>query len=93
MNDCYQPQDQRAGPRQIRESDEAYVAGREERREDEAAVGMLAGYSQVVVRHGDTRSYVERMRPLVGVQPLVVAAAGVLVWDEQGRVLLQCHVA
>jgi len=29
------------------------------------------------------------MRPLVGVEPLVVAAAGVLVWDEQGRVLLQ----
>lgn len=42
-----------------------------------------------MARHGDTRSYVERMRPLVGMEPLVVAAAGVLVWDDQGRVLLQ----
>ncbi|WP_324291212.1 NUDIX hydrolase [Paractinoplanes pyxinae] len=36
-----------------------------------------------------TRSYVERMRALVGREPLVVAAAGVLVWDDRRRVLLQ----
>jgi hypothetical protein len=34
-------------------------------------------------------SYVERMRPLVGNRPLVVAAAGVLVWDDRRRILLQ----
>lgn len=34
-------------------------------------------------------SYVERMRRLVGQEPLVVAAAGVLVWDDRRRVLLQ----
>lgn len=33
--------------------------------------------------------YVQRMRALVGKEPLVVAAAGVLVWDGQQRVLLQ----
>jgi 8-oxo-dGTP pyrophosphatase MutT (NUDIX family) len=38
-----------------------------------------------------TASYVERMRPLVGKEPLVVAAAGVLVWDDRQRVLLQQH--
>jgi 8-oxo-dGTP pyrophosphatase MutT (NUDIX family) len=36
-----------------------------------------------------TASYLERMRPLVGKEPLVVAAAGVLVWDDRRRVLLQ----
>jgi len=36
-----------------------------------------------------TASYVQRMRALVGKEPLVVAAAGVLVWDDQQRVLLQ----
>lgn len=36
-----------------------------------------------------TESYVARMRPLVGKEPLVVAAAGVLVWDDRHRVLLQ----
>jgi ADP-ribose pyrophosphatase YjhB (NUDIX family) len=34
-------------------------------------------------------TYLERMRSLVGSEPLVVAAAGVLVWDGQRRVLLQ----
>ncbi|MBU2662169.1 NUDIX domain-containing protein [Actinoplanes bogorensis] len=34
-------------------------------------------------------SYVERLRPLVGHEPLVVAAAGVLVRDDRGRILLQ----
>lgn len=33
--------------------------------------------------------YLQRLRPLVGSEPLVVAAAGVLVWDQQGRLLLQ----
>jgi 8-oxo-dGTP pyrophosphatase MutT (NUDIX family) len=36
-----------------------------------------------------TESYLERMRALVGNAPLVVAAAGVLVWDDRQRVLLQ----
>jgi 8-oxo-dGTP pyrophosphatase MutT (NUDIX family) len=34
-------------------------------------------------------SYLERMRTLVGKEPLVVAAAGVLVWEDRQRVLLQ----
>jgi 8-oxo-dGTP pyrophosphatase MutT (NUDIX family) len=34
-------------------------------------------------------SYLERMRALVGKEPLVIAAAGVLVWDARQRVLLQ----
>lgn len=33
--------------------------------------------------------YLRRLRPLVGSEPLVVAAAGVLVWDRHGRLLLQ----
>ncbi|HEY3512286.1 NUDIX domain-containing protein [Kribbella sp. NPDC051137] len=38
----------------------------------------------------ETASYVQRMRALVGKEPLVVAAAGVLVWDhDRRRVLLQ----
>lgn len=37
----------------------------------------------------ETASYVQRMRTLVGKEPLVVAAAGVLVWDDEKRVLLQ----
>ncbi|GAA0461711.1 ADP-ribose pyrophosphatase [Paractinoplanes deccanensis] len=36
-----------------------------------------------------TKSYLERMRALVGNEPLVVAAAGVLVRDGGRRVLLQ----
>ncbi|XVV08821.1 NUDIX hydrolase [Actinoplanes sp. CA-131856] len=36
-----------------------------------------------------TKSYVERMRALIGREPLVVAGAGVLVWDDRRRVLLQ----
>jgi 8-oxo-dGTP pyrophosphatase MutT (NUDIX family) len=38
---------------------------------------------------GGTKSYLERMRALVGTEPLVVAAAGVLVWDDRQQVLLQ----
>ncbi|SNY64703.1 NUDIX hydrolase [Paractinoplanes atraurantiacus] len=34
-------------------------------------------------------TYVERMRALVGREPLVLAGAGVLVWDDRRRVLLQ----
>ena len=34
-------------------------------------------------------TYLQRLRPLVGPDPLVVAAAGVLVWDQQGRLLMQ----
>ncbi|XVU21628.1 NUDIX hydrolase [Actinoplanes sp. CA-054009] len=37
----------------------------------------------------DRPSYVERMRALVGHEPLVLAAAGVLVRDDRWRVLLQ----
>ncbi|MFF5084022.1 NUDIX domain-containing protein [Actinoplanes sp. NPDC000266] len=36
-----------------------------------------------------TKSYVERMRALIGREPLVVAGAGVLVRDDRRRVLLQ----
>ncbi|WP_064741689.1 NUDIX hydrolase [Hamadaea tsunoensis] len=36
-----------------------------------------------------TQSYAQRMRALVGKEPLVVAAAGVLVWDDRQRILLQ----
>lgn len=36
-----------------------------------------------------TASYVERMRRHVGHDPLLLAAAGVLVFDDQQRVLLQ----
>jgi 8-oxo-dGTP pyrophosphatase MutT (NUDIX family) len=36
-----------------------------------------------------TGSYLARMRALVGKEPLVVAAAGVLVWDDRQQVLLQ----
>ncbi|WP_405060414.1 NUDIX hydrolase [Kribbella sp. NBC_01505] len=36
-----------------------------------------------------TESYIQRMRRLVGHEPLTGAGVGVLVWDDQGRVLLQ----
>ena len=36
-----------------------------------------------------TQPYVERMRALVGTEPLVIAAAGVLVRDPERRILLQ----
>ena len=36
-----------------------------------------------------SESYLERMRALVGKEQLVVAAAGLLVWDDRQRVLLQ----
>ena len=33
--------------------------------------------------------YLQRLRPLVGSEPLVVGAVGVLVWDHLGRLLCQ----